>query len=210
MAIVLTAAQMRAAEQAAMAQGDVTGLDLMERAGAGVVAACLAHWPELRGQTATTGGQPPDPRDISTPTMNRRAVVLCGPGNNGGDGYVVARLLRQAGWQVVVLAAGAPATADAAVNAARWQDLGDIADLDVAALQDLGRADLYVDALVGTGLSRRLEGALAAVVAEPADMDVARLVAVAVPLAAIIGVVARYGIARYQDSLLFQGQSKDL
>ena len=67
---LLTAAQMRAIERAAIESGEVTGLELMERAGRGTVEAILEEWPEL------VGGE-------------RRAVVLCGPGNNGGDGFVV-------------------------------------------------------------------------------------------------------------------------
>ena len=75
---LLTAAQMRAVEAAAMASGRVTGLELMERAGAGVVAAILAEWPQMAKAPQT-------------------AVVLCGPGNNGGDGLVAARHLHHFG-----------------------------------------------------------------------------------------------------------------
>jgi len=71
---LLTAAQMRAIEEAAIASGEVTGLELMERAGRGVVEAILEWRPELA-------------------KASRKAVVLCGPGNNGRDGFVVARLL---------------------------------------------------------------------------------------------------------------------
>ena len=74
MADLLTAAQMRAVETAAMNSGEVSGLELMERAGTGVVEAVFRHWPELARRA-------------------HRAVVLCGPGNNGGDGFVIARLL---------------------------------------------------------------------------------------------------------------------
>ena len=73
---LLTAAQMRAIEAAAIASGEVTGLELMERAGRGVVEAVFEEWPELQATA-------------------HRAVVLCGPGNNGGDGFVVARLLEE-------------------------------------------------------------------------------------------------------------------
>ena len=62
---LLTAAQMRAIERAAIESGAVTGLELMERAGRGAVEAILAEWPELAKGL-------------------RRAVVLCGPGGNGG------------------------------------------------------------------------------------------------------------------------------
>ena len=78
---ILTAAQMRAMESTAMASGAVTGLELMERAGAGLVEAILTTWPEYRA---------------AAPSGRWRATVLCGPGNNGGDGYVVARLLAEA------------------------------------------------------------------------------------------------------------------
>ncbi len=96
---LLTAAQMRAVEAAAIAGGEVTGLELMERAGRGVVEAIFEEWPELRA-------------------TSHRAVVLCGPGNNGGDGFVVARLLKEWGWEVEVFLYGDPSRLppDARVN----------------------------------------------------------------------------------------------
>jgi NAD(P)H-hydrate repair Nnr-like enzyme with NAD(P)H-hydrate epimerase domain len=80
---LLTNAQMRAVEAAAIAQGRVNGRVLMERAGECVVAFIIITWPDLLNDVG-------------------RAVVLCGPGNNGGDGYAVARLLRDRYWQVFV------------------------------------------------------------------------------------------------------------
>ncbi|MDP2062866.1 MAG: NAD(P)H-hydrate dehydratase [Phaeovulum sp.] len=132
MADLLTTAQMRATEAAAIASGTVTGLELMERAGAAVVAAIAAEWPD----TAPT-----------------RAAVLCGPGNNGGDGFVVARLLQAAGWAVAVFAYAAPERmpADAEVMRARWRALGPVAafaEFDPAAF------DLVIDALFGIGMTR--------------------------------------------------------
>ncbi|MBQ2263513.1 MAG: NAD(P)H-hydrate dehydratase [Loktanella sp.] len=203
---LLTAAQMRAAEQAAIAQGAVTGLDLMERAGQGVVAACLAHWPELAEPVATAGGQPPDPRDISARKMARRAVIFCGPGNNGGDGYVVARLLHDMGWQVNVLAVAGTGAPDARVNQERWRALGQVQVLTAQALRDHPGADLYIDALFGIGLSRALSGDIGAIVACLAQMDLPRLVAVDVPsgLAAdsglALGPVPRAGLTVSFDS----------
>ncbi|MEZ5886491.1 MAG: NAD(P)H-hydrate dehydratase [Paracoccaceae bacterium] len=137
---LLTAAQMRAIEQAAIASGEVTGLDLMERAGRGVVEAIFEEWPEL-SQTA------------------HRAVVLCGPGNNGGDGFVVARLLKEWGWEVEVFLYGDPERLppDARVNYERWRGMGDVVALTIDGLwtslfvKDL---DVIVDALFGTGLTR--------------------------------------------------------
>lgn len=145
---LLTAARMRATEQAAIESGVVTGLELMERAGAGVVAAVLAEWPELAEGA-------------------HRAVVLCGPGNNGGDGFVVARLLRERGWEVRVLAAAAPEAMpqDAAENARRWRALGGVERLTEDALRSGPPNDLYVDAIFGTGLSRPPEGEIAEILA---------------------------------------------
>ncbi|MEM8742533.1 MAG: NAD(P)H-hydrate epimerase, partial [Pseudomonadota bacterium] len=136
---LLTAAQMRAVEQAAIARGQVTGLELMERAGQGVVDAVFAAWPAL-GAGA------------------HRAVVLCGPGNNGGDGFVIARLLAARGWAVEVFLYGDPAKLppDAMANLARWCELGPVAPLH--AHQGQWRCDLVVDALFGTGLSRGVSG----------------------------------------------------
>ncbi|MDT8856068.1 NAD(P)H-hydrate dehydratase [Paracoccaceae bacterium Fryx2] len=130
---LLTSAQMRAVEAAAIATGRVTGPSLMERAGAGVVDAVLAKWPDLAG-----GPQ--------------RAVVLCGPGNNGGDGYVVARLLAARGWAVQVVAPTPPATPDARAMAARWT--GPLPGPDAPDRTSLADRPLVVDALFGTGLSR--------------------------------------------------------
>jgi hydroxyethylthiazole kinase-like uncharacterized protein yjeF len=134
---ILSVAEMTAADRAAIAAG-TPGIELMERAGQAVADAVVQRF---RAQ----------------PTL-----VLCGPGNNGGDGYVIARLLKARGWPVEVRALGEPATADAKAAAARWD--GPTAPLNGA----LGDA-LVVDALFGAGLSRPLEGAAAAVAAQLAD-----------------------------------------
>ena len=89
----------------------------------------------------------------------RQVVVYCGPGNNGGDGFVVARQLRDAGWRVQVQLIGDRASlkGDAAVNANRWggEDDGNPAD-----------ADLIVDALLGAGLDRDVIGDMAEAIAQ--------------------------------------------
>ncbi len=163
---LLTAAQMRAIEQAAIDSGEVTGLELMERAGQGVLDAILTEWPELRRVGET-----------------HRAVVLCGPGNNGGDGFVVARLLKEAGWAVEVFLYGdvEKLPPDAKVNYERWLPLGQTITLgfpiaDAASVElfmlsasslpelqntpnDLGPKPFFlIDALFGTGLSRPISG----------------------------------------------------
>ena len=145
MSELLTAAQMRAIEQAAIASGEVTGLELMERAGRGVVEAVFEEWPELS-------------------KGSYRAVVLCGPGNNGGDGFVVARLLKERGWEVEVYLYGNPERLppNARVNYERWEALGEVFPWDDQAIKDRVEDDheqhpdfqLVVDALFGTGLAR--------------------------------------------------------
>ncbi|RYH09280.1 NAD(P)H-hydrate dehydratase [Tropicimonas sp. IMCC6043] len=144
---LLTSAQMRAIEQAAFDSGRTSGLELMERAGEGVVAAILDRFPELA--TGALG-----------------AAVLCGPGNNGGDGFVIARLLRERGWQVTCFLYGDPARLpdDARVNHDRWAEIGPVASFAdwrfPLRWSPSGRAvdlpDLVVDALFGTGLTRPL------------------------------------------------------
>jgi hydroxyethylthiazole kinase-like uncharacterized protein yjeF len=138
---LLTAAQMRAIEQAAIESGTVTGLELMERAGRGVVEAIFEEWPALRA-------------------TSHRAVVLCGPGNNGGDGFVVARLLKEWGWEVEVFLYGdaAKLPPDARVNYERWVAIVGATPsekaIDVKALN----CDVVIDALFGIGLTRALSG----------------------------------------------------
>lgn len=143
---LLTPEEMAKADKAAVGLGTPVST-LMESAGAAVVDAIRARY----------AAQP--------------VLVLCGTGNNGGDGYVAARRLREAGWQVEVRSLGAPSGA-AADAAARWSGAA-------AHLPDrLPESGLIVDALFGAGLSRPLEGA-AARLAEAADP--ARVVAIDLP-----------------------------
>lgn len=122
---ILTVGQMAAADQAAIAAG-VPGVVLMERAGAAVVEAICARY------------------------SPRRTLVLAGPGNNGGDGYVVARHLHELGWDVAVAAVAPPRTEDAKEMARRWS--GRTTPL----VQTLPQAELMIDALFGAGLDRPL------------------------------------------------------
>ncbi|WP_417273864.1 NAD(P)H-hydrate dehydratase [Celeribacter halophilus] len=142
---LLTSAQMRAAEQAAMASGAVTGLELMERAGQGVVKAALDAWPELAHSA-------------------NKAVVLCGPGNNGGDGFVIARLLKQRGWEVEVFLYGTPEKLppDARANYEKWHGLGEVTGFADLCVGQIESCDLVIDALFGTGLTRPIPAEMAA------------------------------------------------
>ena len=161
---LLTAAQMRAVEAAAITSGEVTGLELMERAGRGVVEAIFEEWPELRAPT----------RAVVSRAIVLRAVVLCGPGNNGGDGFVVARLLMELGWEVEVFLYGSPEgmPPDARVNYEQWQAMGAGNMLAAEELWGSLFTDdlaLVVDAIFGTGLTR------AAPFLEPLDFLIHRV-----------------------------------
>jgi hydroxyethylthiazole kinase-like uncharacterized protein yjeF len=120
---VLTAEQMRAAEQALFDAG-TSVTDLMEVAAGGA-----AEW-------------------IRRVAAGRSVTVLCGPGNNGGDGYVIARRLREAGNAVTVIAALDPATDAARAAKRRWD--GPVSTSGGA------EGDVFVDCLFGSGLGRPL------------------------------------------------------
>ncbi|MBP0481064.1 NAD(P)H-hydrate dehydratase [Sagittula salina] len=166
MAEVLTAAQMTAVEQAAIGAGRVTGRVLMEAAGEGVVAAILNEWPEFRGGFSGEGGAAPRPpaeapaRSISI-RQKLKALVLCGPGNNGGDGYVVARLLEAGGWEVSVWALAEPG--EGAPDARAMFEAWGGRPVDWGKIGAGPRPDLLVDALFGTGLARAVPGEVAEV-----------------------------------------------
>ncbi|MGB3846506.1 MAG: NAD(P)H-hydrate epimerase, partial [Sphingopyxis sp.] len=144
---ILTAAAMRAAE-AACAGAGTSLAELMERAG---VAVADLVW-------RMSAGAP--------------VLVLCGPGNNGGDGYVAARLLAGRGAAVRVAALADPATDLAKAARAAWT--GPVETLGEATAP----APLVVDALFGVGLSRPVDAGLAAVLRRFAG---ARVLAVDVP-----------------------------
>lgn len=154
--VLLSVAEMYEADRLAEA-GGVPSLELMEAAGAAIARHIQQRWR-------------PEP-----------IAVLCGPGNNGGDGFVVARLLRDAGWPARVALLGAPEKlkGDAAANAVRWG--ADAAPLEPGV--DAG-CRLVVDALFGAGLERPLKGvAKAAVEALAARVEAsqAQCIAVDVP-----------------------------
>jgi hydroxyethylthiazole kinase-like uncharacterized protein yjeF len=158
---VLTAAQMREADRLTSERFGVPSLTLMENAGTGVVEFLATQFPDL---------------------ARRHIVILCGKGNNGGDGLVVARLLKRQGGNPEVFLFGAPDAlkGDAATNLKHWQKLG--AELRVvtsareweAARGTLAEADLIVDALLGTGLSGPVEGLLAAAIEDVNQISHAR------------------------------------
>jgi hydroxyethylthiazole kinase-like uncharacterized protein yjeF len=147
---IITNAQMRAIDAGAAAAG-VPTRSLMEHAGKAVADAVAAAF---------------EPRPV---------LVLCGPGNNGGDGWVAARLLMERGWSVRVetLAPRSALRGDAGDAASRF--VGEVLE----APADLGAA-VFVDAMFGGGLSRPLEGRAAHVAAEMSRTP-ERVIAVDVP-----------------------------
>lgn len=128
---LLSPHEMNVADQHTIALG-ISGLSLMESAGKAVADAIIAHWPI------------------------RSVTVLCGPGNNGGDGFVVARRLAAAGWPVRLTLMGSIYTlsGDAAYQASLWHG-----PVEAFLPEVLEGAELVVDALFGAGLSRPVEGA---------------------------------------------------
>ena len=135
---LLTPEQMAAADRFAIETG-TPGMALMERAGLAVADAVTA--------TRPAGG---------------RVVVAAGPGNNGGDGFVAARILAERGHAIRILLLGQRESlrGDAAEAARRWS--GSVDAVDPAAIGD---ADIVVDALFGAGLARPVEGAAAELIA---------------------------------------------
>jgi len=141
---LLTPAQMGEADRLAEASGALGGA-LMEAAGGAVAVAIGGRWPM------------------------RPVTVLCGPGNNGGDGFVVARHLQAAGWPVKVALLGVRETLSgaAALAAGLWKS-----DLTPFTPQGLDGAGLIVDAMFGAGLSRPLDGQAAVLVEAMASRHV--------------------------------------
>lgn len=157
--LILSAAAARAADARAIEEWGIPSFALMESAGrasADEIGRALASAPP---QSGTTG----------------EILVLCGPGNNGGDGLVVARTLRNRGHRARVVAVGGAAqlesgSADVAQNLTLWRGLNgevhEVVDADDVQLlaREMRSVTLVVDALFGTGLARPLEGTYAEVV----------------------------------------------
>jgi hydroxyethylthiazole kinase-like uncharacterized protein yjeF len=141
---IYSTAQVRQFDRRAIDEHGIPGFELMRRAGAAAMAVVRERWPQARG-----------------------VLVYCGGGNNGGDGYVLAARLAEAGLSVRVVAVVGPeqlkgdaATALALARAARV----DVVPLRESAPADFA-PDVVVDAVLGTGLSRDVNGAHAEAVA---------------------------------------------
>lgn len=135
--ILLTSEQMRTTEQRAINTGATSGLAMMEIAAQGVIDALFMNEPNLSSGKHT-------------------ALVVCGPGNNGGDGFAIARLLKDLGWTVDLGLYGHvdKLPPDAATNAQLWLETNEIQRLADISEQQIAHADVVIDAVFGTGLTR--------------------------------------------------------
>jgi hydroxyethylthiazole kinase-like uncharacterized protein yjeF len=149
---LLTPAEMAEADRLTIA-GGVAGVTLMEHAGRAVADAVARH------------------------PLGTRVVVVAGPGNNGGDGFVAARVLAQRGYPVRVMLVGerGKLTGDAAQAAQRWTGA-----VEAASAEALAGAAVIVDALFGAGLNRAVDGVAGAMI-EAINASGAAVVAVDLP-----------------------------
>ena len=133
---ILTVKEMYRADSAAIESG-TPSLTLMENAGKAITDAITARWQ-------------PCP-----------VTVLCGPGNNGGDGFVVARLLANKGWPIKVALLGniEALEGDVATNAKYWKNT-----VQALSMETLNDTEIVIDALFGSGLNRNLETPVSEVV----------------------------------------------
>lgn len=133
---LLTPQEMAQADRLAIEEG-VRSFRLMEAAGKAVAEAIIERY------------------------YQRSVLVLCGTGNNGGDGFIVARLLQQRGWPVQVRLLGERDSlrGDALVAAEQWTGR-----IDAPSEKDIEDADLVVDAILGAGLDRDVEGEIASII----------------------------------------------
>lgn len=136
-----TAKKSREIERFAATNLGLDGYELMCRAGAAALSALRLKWPQAR-----------------------RIAIVSGPGNNGGDGFVLARLAKEAGIKPAVCFIGKPEDLKGEALEA-YKALGaDTSDLDNDIYRALATADVVVDALFGTGLAREITGEAAEIV----------------------------------------------
>jgi len=181
-----TAAGVRELDRLAIEEQGIPGYTLMCRAGQALRDCITTHWPTCK-----------------------RINILCGSGNNGGDGYVLARLLCEAGLDVTVQHLSDPAQlkGDAATAFADFKSGGGEATAFDGELKD---ASIQVDALLGTGLTRAVEGLWRQVI-EAINAQSAPVLAVDVPsgLDADTGVI--HGVAvQAQRTMSFIGRKRGL
>ena len=141
-AALYSCAQVRALDRQAIETLGIPGYTLMRRAGEATLRCLRSRWPAAR-----------------------RIAVVCGAGNNGGDGYVVARLAREAGYDVRVLAVTSPQRlrGDALTACEDWRAIG--GSIQPFCAPALDACDVIVDGLLGTGLTGEVRADVAQVIA---------------------------------------------
>ncbi len=230
---VLTRAQMRAFDKYAIESCHVPGIVLMENAGRGAadaISAMIEAWsPRAAGRmsrradndAATARLRAFPVRHVKGPgqparyPLDARVVVVCGAGNNGGDGFVVARHLLARGADVEVFLAGSSekVTGESRINHDAYIDLGGAftelpSGASIEPLESaLSETDLVVDALFGTGLDRPIRGHLADVIAA-INRSGARCVALDIPSGLDADSGAPLGIAVQADDTVTFGHLK--
>jgi len=135
---ILTSEQVRLADAYTISNESIKSIELMERASETFVEAF---------QKLSIG--------------NELVTVICGPGNNGGDGLAIARLLKQSGRSVEVwlVGMGAKLSEDCEINLTRWQAFGKVIKIEHSSqLTDLESSEVVIDALFGSGISRGITG----------------------------------------------------
>src|SRR5688572_21608767 len=140
-AALYRSAQVRELDRRAIEQHGIPAFTLMQRAAAAVHKEIRWRWPEAR-----------------------RVTVVCGPGNNGGDGFLVAVLARESGYEVRALLVGSAGVRQGAAAEA-WAALGR-AGVQAAAFnpEALDKSEIIVDAMLGIGLTRAVEGRMRAAI----------------------------------------------
>lgn len=142
-----TVGQLRVLERESFAALDVSGTDLMRRAASAALNSLRRHWPEAR-----------------------RVNIYCGPGNNGGDGFLLGLLAREAGLHVEIIGLSGSSHGDAALARSAWEsDGGQVHRW--SADSELPAADVQVDALYGIGLNRELDTSVAGLIERITAMD---------------------------------------
>ncbi len=166
---ILTAAEMREVDRLTSTRENISSLQLMETAGAGMANFITSRFPKFK---------------------TLKIVVLCGKGNNGGDGFVVARYLRDAGANVetYLFAKAEDLKGDPAENLKRWRESGGMIR-SVATTEEWLRqkpaivaAGLIVDALLGTGVRGPVEGLIAEAIGEVNALGTQQVPVVAVDI----------------------------
>lgn len=151
------AAQVRELDRCAIEEHGIPGIELMTRAGQALFQSLQTHWPQARS-----------------------IVVFCGAGNNGGDGYIVARLALEQGYQVCVYAVSDPKKLKSDAYTA-WQQYVDAGGSVLSFKAGVKiKAEIIVDALLGTGLDRPVTQLYAAAI-DIINASAAKVIAVDIP-----------------------------